>query len=349
MGNATGVELKAALKKAAAWGTAVACGANDGVLVLPHSLKKDRPNNIDDSLGLYFPNDSDPGAIKVEGDVPAYLRYDGLDLLIALAMGETGGAPTQPDNVNDPNTYQQVFTLADSLDGLFATFPVDNRVHIDEYPSLKVTGFTLKGEVGKPLEVSFHCIGDDRLVDSSVNTAVTFANVTYFETGSRVLMSQGVIRMNDASSAALGAGDEIYPSSFELSFKRNMAGVYGAGGVSDKIDEPTNNGMPEVTLKLEFPRYTSGVHFTDWDTNTVKKLDMTFEGSIIDVNYKRKFRLQLPNLKYAGVELPVEKGILKHPVEFNCLGADTAPAGMAGITRPFQADVTNRQTADVLA
>jgi hypothetical protein len=347
--GATGVEIKAAIKKAATWGTAVACGANDGLLILPPSLKKERPNQVDDSLGLYYPKESDPGEVKVEGDLPAYLRYDGLDLLFALAMGATGGAPTQPDAVNDPNTYQQKFTLAENNDGLFAVLCVNNTINIDEYTSLKVTGFTLKGEVGKPLQVTFHGVAIDRITGSAVNTLATFASVTYFETGNRALYGQSTFRMNDQSAAALAAGDRVYPSSFELTFKRSQEGVYGVSSGADYIDEPTNAGPPEANLKLEFPRYTAKTYFTDWDANTKKKLDMTFEGGLIDVNYKRTFKLSFPNLMYAGVDLPIEQGILKHPLEFNCLGADAAPAGMTGITLPFQVDVTNRQSGDVLA
>lgn len=346
MAKAVGVELKAAAKKAAAWGTALACGADDGVLILPHSIKKDRSASVDDSLGLYFARESAPGEIKVEGDIPVYLRYDGLDLLLALAMGATGGAPVQQGTTA---AYAQTLSLAEDLDGLFATFALNNNVNIDEYPSVKVTGFTLKGEVGKPLEVAFHTIASDRVTDSTVNTAGTFANVTYFETANRVLMGQGVVRMNDRDGAALGAGDEIYPSSFELALKRNMAGVYGVSSGFDHIDEPTNAGRPEVTLKLDFPRYTAATYFGDWDAGTPKKLDMVFTGGLIEDTYYRTFRLQMPHLAYASVGLPIEQGILKHPVEFNALAADTAPLGMTGITRPFQVDVVNRQSADILA
>jgi hypothetical protein len=345
MAKATGVEIKAAVRKASAWGTAAACGAGDGILILPHSIKKERPNSVDDSLGLYFPNDSDPGEIKVGGDLPMYLRYDSPDLLLALAMGATGGAPAQQGTTS---AYSQTFRLAGDNDGLFATFSLNNHVNIDEYTSLKVSGFTLKGEVGKPLEAAFHCIADDNETSSAVNTSATFANVTFFETANRVLMSQGVLRMNDQSGAALGPGDEIYPASFELAFKRSMSGVYGVSSGFDRIDEPTNDGMPEVRLKLRFPRYASPSHFTGWDANTARKLDIVFTGALIEDTYYRTFKLSFPNLKYSSVELPMEQGILKHPVEFNCLGCDLAPPGMAGITEPFRIDVINRQSADVL-
>lgn len=346
MGKATGVELKAAARKASAWGTAVACGANDGVLILPHTLTKKRGSFTDDSLGSYFPEGSDAGEVAVEGELPAYLRYDGLDLLLALAMGQTEGAPVQQGSTA---AYAQGFTLAEATDGLFCTFAADNQVNVDEYTSLKFTGFTLKGEVGRPLGVSFHALAEDRVTGSSVNTTASFAAVTNFETVNRVLMGQGAMRMNAQGGVALGAGDEIYPSAFEFTFKRKMRGVYGSSGGLDTIDEPTNDGPPEVTLLLEFPRYTAKTYFEDWDAGNLKKLDMVFTGAEIESPYNREFKVQFPNLKIASAELPVQRGILRHPVRFQCLACSTAPSGMSGITEPFRIDVINRQTADVLA
>ncbi|MBI5634859.1 MAG: hypothetical protein HZA15_15435 [Nitrospirae bacterium] len=343
---ASGIEVQCAVKKATAWGTAVACGAGNGILILPSGVKKSRGSNVDDSLGLFFPTESDPGEIKAEGDLKAYLRYDSLDLLIALAMGATGGAPTQQGATT---AYAQKFTLADNLDALFATLCVNNGVNIDEVTSAKVAGFTLKGDVGKPLEITFSVIGNDRITGSVVNTLVTFADVTYAESGNRVLYSHGVCRMNDQTGIALASGDKIYPSGFELSYKRKMSGIYGAGGSFDVIDEPTNDGIPDIKLKLDFPRYTSAEYFTDWEANTAKKLDFTFTGGLIASTYYRTFKLSFPNLKYASVDLPIVAGILKQPIEFNVLGCSAAPAGMTGITRPFQIDVINQEDADVLA
>jgi hypothetical protein len=344
MAQATGVEIRAALARATQWGTAVAVGADHGLLILPHSIKKQCSSQVDDSLGLYWPNESDPGEVAVSGDLPLYLRYDGVDLLLALAMGATAGAPAQQGATA---AYAQTFTLADHLDGLFATFCVDNNVNIDEFRSLKLPGFTLRGEVGKPLQVTFHTVGDDREQSSAVNTG--FAAVTYFETRNRVLMSQGAMLMNDASGADLGAGDEVYPRAFTLSCRRKLEGAYGIQGTFDVIDEPSNAGVPEVTLELEFPRYTSKQHFDGWAANTPKKMEMLFTGSEIEAPYNREFKIQFPNLMYSEVDLPMEQGILKHPVRFNVLAPDTAPDGMTGITKPFQVDVVNRQSADVLA
>jgi hypothetical protein len=410
MSKAVGTEIKAAVRKASVWGTAKACGANHGLLILPSNIKKDRASIPDDSLGNYWPPDSDIGEIKAEGDIQAYGRYDGLDALIAMAMGTSAIAYTAPSvsgtatggststlvdsgkawtpdayigkyvkitggtgigqvrritdndattltidtadgNWTAPDatsTYEifnayatHTYDLADSLDALFLTFCIYNQINVEEAASLKPTGFTIKGEVGKPLDITFNCIAIDKITNSEVNTSVTFANVTFRETANRVLYSQGVIRMNAQDGADFGDGDKIYPKSFELSFKRKMAGMYGVGGAFDKIDEPTNDGQPEVKLKLEFPRYTAATYFTDWDADNAKKLDITFTGA-----GSRSFKLQFPNLKFASVDLPIEAGILKHPVEFNCLSCAVAPTGMTGVTKPFRATLVNTYGGD---
>lgn len=336
MSSAVGIEVKAAIRKAVTWGTAAACGAGHGVLILPDSIKKSRTNLKDDSLGQYFAVDSDTGEIKAEGNIQAYLRYDSLDLLIAQVMG-AAGTPT------GTGPYTHVYDLADSLDGLFLTYCINNKVNIEEFAGLKLSGFTLTGSVGQPLKITFKGIAYDMVTNSVVNTLVTFANVTNPETANRVLYSQGVMRLNGQNGIALAAGDKITPKTFTLDFTRNMKGEYGLGTFNN-IDEPTNDGPPTVTLSLEFPRYTADTYFMDWDANNKKKMDMTFTGA-----GGRSCKLEFPNLKIQEVDLPLAAGILKHPVKFDCLGATAAPTGMTGVTKPFRLTLVNNLATDPLA
>lgn len=347
MGKSIGVNISAAIKKAAVWSTPVACGAGNGVLIQPPTMKLSRDDMVDDSLGTYFAKAADMGQTAVGGvSIPAYLRYDSLDLLIGLAMGATGGAPVQQGATA---AYAQSFTLADSLDGLFGTFAVNkDGVYVEELPSLKITGFTIKGEVGKPVQITFEGIANDKRYDSVTNTGASFANVTYTETENRVLYRHCVMRMNAQSGGALAAGDKIYPSSFELSFKRAMSGVYGVSGF-DTIDEPTNDGKPEVTLRLEFPRDTAATLMTDFAAGNAKKMDIVFTGGLIADTYYRTFKMEFPNLHIKDADAPVVQGIIKQTVDFDCLGCAAAPTGMAAITKPFKVSVINQQTANVLA
>lgn len=350
MPGVSGSELKYAIKKATTWGTAVACGAGDGFLALPASVRRDAPIEVDDSLGLFWSQSGTPGGVKVEGDIPLYLRYDGCDLLLSLFMG-TAGVPTT--HAGGTNSKDYAYTLADLTDGLFATFARHYKNYVSEIPGLKVSGLTLKGETGKPLQLIAKVIGDNAVQDG-VNTTGTFASVTIAETSHRIHFAQGVFRMNAQAGAALSSGDVIRPSSFELTATRKLSGTYGGrvtagANPQDLIDEPGNDGMPEVTLKLQFPRHTAKTRLTELGGDTRQKLDITFTGAIIEGAIPRLFVIQLPHLQIKSVDVVDEAGNIKEPVEFIAHGCAAAPSGMTGVTKPFKVTGTNSRATNPLA
>ena len=348
MSGTSGTEILAAIKKAATWGTAVVLGANDGILVLPTSIKRDAPIEIDDSMGSNVTKFGDPGPVKVEGDIPAYLRYDGCDIPVALCMG-TAGAPTQQGATA---AYANIYKFAPLVDGLFATFARDLKSYINENPSIKIAGFTISGDIGQPLKLTLHTLCDDQVIDSSTNTTATFNNVTFVETANRVRFSQGVYRINDQSGAALGSGDMIYPSSFELKAMRSLEGLhttqYQNANNQDLIDEPCNNGKLEITLSLTFPRHGSNAYLTDLGADTYKKMDLTFTGGLIETPYNREFKIELPNMQIKNADPADAEGNVTETIEFVCHAVDTPPTGMT-VTDPFWISVINTRTTDPLA
>lgn len=351
MPGVAGVEMKYALKKGTTWGTAVAAGAGDGLLLLPTGLRRDAPIEVDDSQGLYYSADGTPGQISVAGDLPGYLRYDGLDLLLALFAG-SAGVPSL--HVAGTISYDYVMDLADHSDGLFATFVRHWKNYVEEVRSLKVVSVTLKGERGKPLQLILGTLGDHSVYDG-VNDATTFNNVTIAETGHRVHFAQGAFRMNDQGGAALASGDLIYPNSFELTAKRKLtalaSGLLTTGGSNpqDVIDEPVNDGMPEVSLKLGFPYHTGKVRLDELGVDTRKKADITFTGALIEGAIPRLFKLEFPHLQIKTVDVVDASGNIDEPVEFICHAASAAPAGMTGIVKPFRISGTNQRSTDPLA
>lgn len=339
---ATGTEILAAVKKAGAWGTAVACGANDAVMILSEGLRKRQSHELDRSAGQSFFLIADKGNIAVEGDLPAYLRYDGLTTLLAMAMG-TAGSPVQQGGTT---AYKHVLQLATALDGKFCTLAIDKKVAIHEYPSVKVAGFTIRGEAGRPCEVMLNLMADDLVVPATVNTAST--SWTYRDRSNRILFDQAVFRINDQSGAALGSGDKVKPASFELAFRRKLKGEYLAEGTK-KIDEPVNDDLPEISLSLRFPNYTSNAWWTALSGDTRKKCDIVFTGNQIQSPYNYALSLILPHLALRETESQVEgPGKLPNPVVFTALEASSAPTGMSYI-KPFTAELINKQTTDPLA
>lgn len=349
MASVAGVEMKYALKKGSAWGTPVACGAGDGLLLLPTGVKQgDAALEVDDSQGLFWSQDGTPGPIKVDGDLSGYLRYDGLDRILAAIMG-TAGVPSL--HAGGAISYDYAYTLASHVDGIFWTFARHWKNYVEEVRSLKIAELTIKGERGKPLQFSAKCIGD-AVAQDGTNTTTTFNNVTIGETAHRMHMAQGVFRMNDQGGAGLGSGDIIYPSSFEVTIKRNLAGVYSGQFTQnsrDVIDEPTNNGLPEVSVKLQFPRHSAKTRLTELGADTRKKLDITFTGGIIEGAIPRLFKLEFPNLQIRSVDIVDEAGIIKEPLDLVAHGCSTAPTGMSGITVPVKMSGTNKLASNPLA
>lgn len=353
-GPLTGINQLLAIKKATTWGTAVACGANDGILFTSGQAKRDASVEFDQSRGFAFSKDGTPGPITAGGTYTFNLRYAGMEMLAAMLMG-TAGAPTQQGG-----TAAYLHTLKWNTDpyGLMVTVIKTMITYIEEMTTAKVNAITISGEVGaKPLQMSVELIGINKEVASVVNTLATFASVTVptAAMGNPVMFSHLVFRMNDQGGAALAGGDKIYPNKFTLSAKRNLKGEYTGQyrttgtNPQDLIDEASNNGFPELKLALEFPKHTATTYLTALGSDTRKKADITATGAQISGAYYYTHLWQFPHLQLTNVNPTDDAGRIKEPLEFLIHGASAAPTGMTGCTDPFWWLQTTTKTTDPLA
>jgi hypothetical protein len=172
----------------------------------------------------------------------------------------------------------------------------------------------------------------------------------------RVKFSEGVFQMNAQSGAALSPADRIYPSRFELDFQRKLTGEYtgqyryaSGSNTQDLIDEPQNDGLPDITLKLEFPRLTGTTNIAILNGDTRQKMDITFTGAAIGTSgFSRSFKLQFPHLQLVTDDPADAAGIIKESLEFKVYGCAAAPAGMTGITDPLWISGINQRATDPL-
>jgi len=275
-GEISGREFVCALKKGADWHTPVVCGAGDGLLILSDGIKAGVTMELDDSAGQPWITEADAGEQSVAGSLEAYMRYEGLDTALALIMGIAG----VPSQIGTTVAYENTYNLSTNIDGLFATLAEKKLAAVVwEYTSVKLHGFKLSGEMNKPVKLSLSAICDRLDRASTTNDATTIAAVTMPDKKNRIIMNKNTIfRLNDQDDIALAAGDQIFPSSFELTFDRPMDGEAVAG--QDGVAEPADNGFPTASLTLKFPRYNtaSNSFFDDWDAFTSKKMDITFTG-----------------------------------------------------------------------
>lgn len=427
--SATGAEIKFGARKAAVWGTPVALGANTGFLITPSDYKKDQPFTVDDSLGLGWPTDGDLGEIKVDGNVKGYVRYDSLDLMIAMAMGAHSVAHTVPTTGGGAaasgttttlvktaagwavdafalaagrfyatvtagtnsgvtrriisNTATQltfaampvacdattvftisgaasthVYTMAENTDGQFISLCAKiGALQVDEITTAKVAGFTITGGTGKPLGVAFKIIahGLNKNTTSGTNDNTTILTVTFPETANRVLYKQLKFLINagggaDFTDSDYPTGNRLYPASFTFAFDRNLKGVYGVGGSTDNIDEPTNDGNPTVSLDYEVARHTAQTLglITAHAAGTAQKIKMVFTGLLLSGATYRALTIEIPNAKFSAADVPMKAGTLSVPFKMFCMGKSAAPTGMANLTAPFRLTLVNQFGGDVL-
>jgi len=348
MGAITGRETIIALKKGAAWHTPVACGAGDGLLITTDGIKATIGMELDDSAGQPWVEQADSGPMQVAGSLEGYLRYEGFDVALALICG-IAGVPSQMESTA---AYTNSYKLAANIDGLFATIAMlklSDKVW--EYPSAKLHGFKITGEMNKPVKLTLDVIADLLNRASTTNTAATMAGVTEPDSEHRVIMNKNTIfRINDRDGAALSEGDKIYPSKFDFTFNRPMSAEPVAG--VDGVDEPADDGFPVAALNLSFPRYTNAndSFLADWSASTSKKMDILFTGKLIETGYNYEFMVSFPHLKVENPEAAISgAGKIPLSLKLSVLGSKTAPLGMTGLTQPFQLDVQNKRPTNPLA
>jgi len=207
------------------------------------------------------------------------MRYEGFDVWLALIMG-AAGVPVQQELTA---AYANTYNLTSKIDGLFGTLAQKKLLtKVWEYPSVKLHGFKLTAEMNKPVKISFDAICDTMVRDSTTNTTATMAAVTALKENRIIMNKDTVFRMNNQSAVALSDTDKLYPSSLELTFTRPMDSDFVAG--QDGVDEPADNGFPEISLALKFPRYNTAndAYFDDWQAAVSKKMDITFTGKTIE-------------------------------------------------------------------
>lgn len=343
----TGREIIMGAKLASSWRTAVSIGANDGVLITGESMGAKAPTMLpDDSLGRADIKEMIQTHESISGaSLNGYYRYEGWDVLLALALG-TAGVPTQITGT----AYQNSYTPADNIDGKFATLGIKKSAtthSIWEIPSAKVMGFTLSAEVGRLAQIVVNVMGNKIENDDPVNTSL--ASVTYPDESNIAKMdSRTKVRMNTQSGGALADSDAIYPFSFELTYNRPFDEHFEAG-YSD-MSEPVQNGFAESRLRLRFDKYNLDDFMDAIADEEAKKLDILLEGAAITGGTRYQLRIDIPKLIVLSAGADVgSAGTIPHVVEARPLAVNTAPTGMSGVLDPLRLYVQNTRSSDPLA
>lgn len=361
MARAKGFQGIVGVKKATTWGTAVAAGATDGVYVrsldTPGNLVIEQIRGLSGSVTALSPV---PGNKQVSVSLQADLRYEGLETLLALVMG-TAGAPTTVDT----SGKQHVLKINNQIDGIFATLAYEliKDTTVIEIPSVKLTGLTLRGRQGRPVEVEFRGIGDDyKYGTSAVNTTTTIDSVTLSSNLEWALFKHAVLNCNAQNGADFSGTDLLYVTGFEINVDRAMEGRFSTER-GDKISEPIETDFMTVKGSFEFPDVNTGTggssalaadQLTYANTAaTAKKMKLKLTGTTLAGSTTQYFQhvLWLPYVVLGEGKpgIPGPEG-QTWSVPFESFKVGTAPTGFtAGYTDAITYEVFSKRANDALA
>jgi len=338
--------LAAGAKKGAAWGTAVALGALDGLLITtdggPTRKQPYLPAKEHDTP---FVRAGDLGPIDpVDFALSGAWRYDPgrLGTLLAMIYG-TAGAPT----LQGTTAYKHIFQFKDSIEGLFAAYAKELPGKIHEVASAKPYAAEFSIADGL-LNFSLSLRGNTIIDTSTVNTATQMDALTYPDRYNRVRFKDLTVKMNDESGGAVTAETALVINGMTISISRPLDAVVPAG--QDFILEPQETDHPTVTVKLSFPRATSvnTAFFAKFTAETPQKLLAKFTGALIETSYYYDLAFYFPRLKLSP-DPPTYADNEVVPAEITLIAeeATAAPTGMTYM-RPY-GELINKQTTDYLA
>lgn len=298
-----------------------------------------QPTYVDDaSAGQMFLGPADVGDFQpVNVTWSGQHYYDHWDCwLEALAMGSP--AVTAISSVS-ATAYQHVMDLSPNTNGLGLTVAADKVLFVEELTSAKVTGFALSFGTGGVLTKSFTFLGAKSINSSTVNSRSIVATAVAPALTKRIYRTQGVLRMNLQSGAALGAGDvvaDVTNIGFNYTRPHDTAFVLNQNYTAAPLD----NGFPGAELSLSFRQATTASTNSFYalvQAGTALKADLTFTGDYINSTSQRSYKLEFPHLEPQGPFAYTISGAAQATPSMRFLAklAATSPTSMA-IVNPFR-------------
>ena len=355
MSDGKGFLAKCGFNKSALWGTPYLCAAGDGVRYLSESFNDARELLEDDEVrGSVQERFGIGGRVMISGELEAYMRFEGLEFMIAQVFG-TAGAPAQQSTTD---AYKHTFRPANSLAGIFGTLVFDKTVAVWEHQSVKLTGFTLASAVGDT-KTKLTIRGIVRNVayntGAGVNKTSTIASITFPTPDEICAFNMLECWIGAAAGGAFDTTDLAYISSFEVNVDRQFPTDDITTEQAPYIDEPCQDGKLEVTGALNWSRYSDGSPSPNKalleaiNTKDKFKMELLFTGSVADAPYNNELGIWLPEIQFSEGGAPVG-GASRIPADLSFRGVEaaSAPTGFDQKDACYMV-LQNTNTGDALA
>lgn len=336
MAKGSGIGSKFTIWAADTWGTATSTNrAGAAIDYISEDFGFAIPEQLpDESVSRSWQSDPIQGNITVNGSVTCYLRYLGVEKLLAYPLGSAAAS------LIEAGVYRHKFTYTSNTSGKFATVAIDKHVSVHEYPSTKFLGFTISAQAGRPTNLVARSFSNNNVVPAVKNT--TLAAATYRSQGDHVLWAhQSMLIAAKTGGAPTSATDRFQPSAAELVFDQPQAQHWVMNN-SAEIIEPIPDGAPNATLRLTFPRYatapagTPGNTFAVWGkNNTPVKIWWRAVGASLTATQRRRFDFYAPNAFIANVVSNVANPqAIPQEVTINLKSTSAVPTGLPAWIQP---------------
>ena len=343
----------AAYKKGAIWGTEVAVGAADELLVLKDgdlaTARKQDMTPLKESNNTML-RTVVPGAVTACDVTPEfYLRYEmgAGGTILAQTLG-TAGTPGASSAL-----HLHTFQTATSTSGKFGTYVSEYPGKVFSVPSAKPYKFVISLQDGI-LKASPTLRGNVVIDDSGTNGATQTDALLGTDPGPLVKFSECTkCWLALASHAdAMAATEAVTISGFEITYGRGLETPKLANGAT-YLAEPGEEDFPDIRVKLDFPKNDSGndVFFDDFQDGTAWQflLEFTSAGHLGSTAEHGVLGFYFPKLLVAAVPDTKKAGMVTTSVEFIAvLSADALPVGMTTYHLPYVL-LTNENSVDYLA
>jgi hypothetical protein len=336
------------------WGTAVEANASRGILAASLESPGNTEHIMNRSItGRVTRRESRAGNRVVDVTLTVDLRYEGVEPLIAFALGLAGTPATV-----DVTAKQHVLKIKESLDGIFSclAYELIKDTKVIEIPSVKWTGLTLRIKQGASPELEIRGIGFDWKDSSSINTTTTIDTVTVPGIDEYAIFSQVAYLMNAQGGAALAAGDAVHVSELELAVERAMRRIFSTQ-FGDKTSEPTEQEFLKVSGSLKFEELKDGTggsvpFMAEQMSLTRKKATVTITSPTLAgaATQPYQHKLWLPNLQF-GAGKPGISGpdTIQWTLPFEAFHVTTIPTGFpAGYDGALTWEVFSQRAGDAL-
>lgn len=287
MADAGGFGAKMGVIKLASWAAAYSAPT----LLIPFESEDITTNyqRIEDNslVGTASRGPSAQGGAAVNGSTNHVLDYNNFGTLIECVTGGSVGGP---------------YLVTDDDLPKWPLLEFEKTISRHRFFPAKLSGFVLSGRANENVKISFKWVVRKRLL-----SATPFPSISTPGARNIVLFSHLNFRIADqvdAIAGAVGAGDSLGITSFELEFNRVLKDDdYESGSTPQEIVEPVPSDWRVGNLKFTTARYNSGNSaIVGWkDADTALQADLTFASG------GESFKIELPNLRIKeGFDVPTE-------------------------------------------